>query len=86
MTSAEIVIEFIRSRPELEKEVREMVNSPRYAYTAPEIVAAALGESMRVVMGAGVTDEERAKLDRMRGNGVVEWGDVRKAFEEEKRP
>jgi hypothetical protein len=77
MTSAEIVIEFIKGRPELEAEVRKLADQP---YRAPEIMACDVANHVIATMAAYVTKDERKKLSRMEGNGQVSWRDVTKAF------
>ena len=76
MTSAEIVAEFVRGRSDLEAEIRRQVTD---AFKAPEVVATIARE---LVMDAccEVSDEERAKLDRMRGNGAVDWEELVRLF------
>lgn len=76
MTSAEIVAEFVRGRPDLELEVRRKVTDP---FCAPEARAMFARE---FVLGAfrEVTDDERVGLDRMGGNGAVDWEEVARIF------
>lgn len=76
MTSAEIVVGFVQGRPVLEVAVRRHATDP---FHAPESVAALIRSEI-IDAFDDVTDEERASLDRMRGNGAVVWNDVAKAF------
>jgi len=79
MTSAEIVIEFVRGRPGTLAEMTKQMND---AFRAPEAFA---GMAQSIVQDAlrSVSAEERESLDRMRGNGPVDWQDVAKAFMED---
>jgi hypothetical protein len=76
MTSAEIVVEFIRGRPALEAAVRKITGDP---YRAPEIISTLVQEEVLCSLD-DVSDEERAKLDAMRGRGDVDWAEVARAF------
>jgi hypothetical protein len=76
MTSAEIVAEFVRSRPALELAVRRITGD---AFKAPEVIPRLVrGEIMDAFRD--VTAEEITQLDRMRGNGDVDWSEVARAF------
>jgi len=77
MTNAEIVIAFIKERPELEAEVRKLADQP---YRAPEIIVGDVADHVIAAMAAYVTEDERKKLSRMEGNGHVSWKDVAKSF------
>lgn len=76
MTSAEVVVEYVKGRPRLESAVRVLATDTYKApETVPTLVRELIMESFREV-----TAEEREKLDRMRGNGKVDWFDVARAF------
>lgn len=80
MTSAEVIVEFVKGRGgPLEKEVRRICND---AFAAPEVIG---GKVYTVVKDAFsvVSDAERASLDRMRGNGAVDWDAVASAFRDD---
>lgn len=73
-----IIIAFIKARGgELE---RAVINEARNPWRAPEATA---GNVQGIVLHAlhEVTDDERAELDKMRGQGAVEWLEVARAFE-----
>ena len=76
MTSAEIIAEFVKGRPSVESELRRKMTD---GYVAPEAYSA-LAKDIVVDALSEVTDDERKKLDRMRGNGGVDWTDVAKLF------
>lgn len=69
MTSAEIVLEFLRGRPQVLAELKEKVCDP---FRAPEIRAVLARELVLEALN-DVSNDERTKLDRMRGNGPVDW-------------
>jgi len=75
-TSAEIVVEFVRGRPDLELEIRRITGD---GFKAPEARVQLVMEEV-IATFSSVTAEEIAALNRMRGNGAVVWADVVKAF------
>ena len=75
-SSAEIVVEFVRARPELEAACRKHADN---AYLAPEERVWRIGDQIRAAFSA-VTAAERVSLDRVRGNGNVDWDAVAVAF------
>ena len=77
-TSAEIVVDFIKGRPDLLAEMRERVNDP---YRAPEMCVP-LARELTIEAFGEVSDKERVLLDRMRDNGPVDWQAVANAFME----
>ena len=79
-TSADIVIEVIKGRgPEFVAEVSKIAKDAWFR--APEIRYEKLLDLLQRALFADVSDEERASLDRMRGNGKVDWDAVIVAFD-----
>jgi hypothetical protein len=74
--TAEIVVEFVKGRPDLEATVRKKMTD---AFRAPEEYAPVCADLVKEAL-SDVTDGEKALLDRMRGNGNVVWEDVARAF------
>lgn len=72
MSSAEVVAAFVRGRKELEAEIRRHMED---GFKAPE-VRAEIARELVVEALEDVSDEERGGLDRMRGNGAVDWTEV----------
>lgn len=79
LTSAEIVVEFIQGRPNLLAEMKKEMNDP---FRAPELYAD-IAKILTMEALSEVSEEERTKLDRMRGNGPVNWQAVADAFRDE---
>lgn len=76
MTSAEIVVEFVKGRPDLERVLRKKMTD---VFCAPEMYAPKCADLVRDALDE-VSDAEKALLDKVRGNGDVEWADVAQAF------
>lgn len=76
MTSAEIVIEFVKGRPDLEQLLRKKMSD---WFRAPEAYAPLCAELVRED-ASDPSDEEKALLDKVRGNGDVDWAEVARAF------
>jgi hypothetical protein len=76
MTSAEIIVEFVKGRPYTRNEIERVVND---GFKAPEVIPDMVAA---LVLDAcmEVNDEERKGLDRVRGNGSVDWTEVVQAF------
>ena len=76
-TSAQVVIEFVQGRPALEADLRKMADEGKFR--APEVQVELVQEALMEAFKE-VSPEERVKLDRVRGNGRVDWEVVSKAF------
>lgn len=75
-SSASYLVEFVRGRPKLEAACRKVATDPFKApELAREIIAVFCLEALQ-----DVTAEERQGLERTRGNGAVDWDEVRQAF------
>jgi hypothetical protein len=77
MTSAEIIVEFVKGRPELEKYLRKKMTD---VFCAPEMYAPKCADIIRDVIDDDISDAEKALLDKVRGNGNVVWADVARTF------
>jgi hypothetical protein len=78
VTSAEIIVEFIRGRPVALAEMKKQMND---GFRAPELFAS-VARTLTFDALSVVSDEERTKLNRMRGNGDVDWQAVADAFKD----
>ena len=76
MTSAEIVAEFVRGRPVTLAQMQRKMSD---RYCAPEMYQV-FAQSFVLEAMKEVTDAERKKLDRMRGNGAVDWDELAHIF------
>jgi hypothetical protein len=78
VTSAEIVCEFVMGRPDLELEVRrEMTDGFRAPEAFASVAFTLITDSMK---DRNPSPEEQAGINRMRGNGNVDWNDVARHF------
>ncbi len=77
MTSAEIVVEFVKGRPELEKILRKKMVD---VFCAPEMYGPKCADLVHDEIDDDATDEEKTLLDKVRGNGKVDWNEVARAF------
>src|ERR1700685_4191353 len=76
VTSTEIIIEFIQGRPVALAEMQKQMND---GFRAPELFAS-VARTLAFDALSVISDEERTKLDRIRGNGDVDWQAVADAF------
>jgi hypothetical protein len=76
MTSAEVVVEFVKGRPELEKTLRKKMVD---VFCAPEAYVPRCADIVKDAL-TDVSEEERKILDKMRGKGRVDWAEVARAF------
>lgn len=76
MTSAEIVVEFVKGRPDLERVLRKKMTD---AFCAPEMYAPKCADLVHDAFSE-VTEEEKALLDKVRGNDDVDWTEVARTF------
>ncbi len=76
MTSAEVVVEFVKGRPDLEKVLRKKMTD---VFCAPEAYAPRCADIVKDAL-MDVSEEERKILDKMRGNGKADWNEVARAF------
>ena len=76
MTSAEIIVEFVKSRPDLERILRKKMTD---VFCSPEMYAPKCADLVRDACSE-VTEEEKVLLDKVRGNGDVDWTEVARVF------
>jgi hypothetical protein len=75
-TSAEIVIEFVKGRPHLETILRKKMAD---VFCAPEMYGPKCADLVHDEFD-DLSDDEKALLDKVRGNGNVDWAEVARAF------
>ena len=75
-SSASYIVEFVRGRPGLEAQCKKVARDP---FKAPELAREIISIFCVEALHAA-TPEEREGIERIRGNGAVDWDEVRQAF------